>query len=179
MRQPVADRELPQAPSIGRIARTDDPEPDPQPNHDRTPHDQRPQDQIPQHDVLRDDLAQTLRADDEHLPRLAYDRRYEHSLTGDESELAEEATRAMHANDPLALFGLLHHGDLPRQDDEEAAIAVTLAVQDVAVVHPPALADARQGGDLLLAEAGERPVGVRGLGQRRVWRGGHLSRPSR
>ena len=59
MRQPVADRELPQAPGIRRIARTDDPEPDPQPDHDRAPHDQRPQDQVAQHDVLSDDLAQT------------------------------------------------------------------------------------------------------------------------
>ena len=179
VRQPVADRELPQAPGIRRIARTDDPEPDPQPDHDRAPHDQRPQDQIAQHDVLGDDLAQTLRADDEHLPRLAHDRRHEHGLTGDESELAEEAVRAMHADDPLALFGFLHDGDLSRQDDEEAAVAVALAVQDVALVDRPALADARQGGDLLLAEAGERAIGIRGLGQRRVGRSGHLRRLSR
>ena len=92
----------------------------------------RAQDQVPEHEIVRDDLAQPLLRDDQHLAGLAHDRGHEHRLTGDQPQLAEEPSRSVDPDHLLADARLLDHRHLPLQDHEEIAVAVTLPVEHVA-----------------------------------------------
>ena len=95
MRQPVARRELAQAPRVGRVARADDPEPGAEADQDRAADDERAQDQIAEHGILGDELAQPVRGHDEDLAGLAHDRGHERRLARQQVELAEEAPCAV------------------------------------------------------------------------------------
>ena len=164
--QSVANREVTQPVGVGRVTRADDPKAGPQADQDRPTHDERPQDQVSQHLVARHDFAQPVGRDDQHLSRLHHDSGHEYRLSGDETKLAEETTRTVDADHALFTTGLLNDRDLALQDDEEVAVAVTFAIEDIARLHGATLSRARKSRDLIVAEPGVCPVEIRGLRER-------------
>ena len=76
-------------------------------------------------------------------PGSTTDSGHEYRLSGDETKLAEETTRTVDADHALFTTGLLNDRDLALQDDEEVAVAVTFAKEDIAWLHGATLSRAR------------------------------------
>jgi hypothetical protein len=81
---------------------------------------------------------------------LAHDRGEEGGLADDEPELADEAARAVDADDALAVGAVgLDDRDPALEDDDELAVGVALAVEDVAGLRVAPDAERLQALDLL------------------------------
>ena len=108
-------------------------------------------------------LTQALNRNDQHFSWLAYHRRKEHGLPGEEVELAQEAARAVDADDAFFASVVLDDGHVPDEDDEEIAARVAHAKQHFARFGRTPLSVRCQRVDLARAQFRERPVEVRGL----------------
>ena len=155
VRKAIAGAELAQPACVVGVPRADDREAGAEPDQHLAAQQERPQDQVAEHGVLGDELAQALDRDDQHLARLAHDRREQRGLVREQAQLAQEATGPVHRDQALVATVAGDHGDLSLQNDEEVVVLVPFAEQDLVLLGAPALAVRGEHSDLLVTEAWE------------------------
>ena len=173
MRQPVAGREVAQAPHVGRVAGTDDPHPGAEADQHGPADQVGLENQVTEHRVLGQQVAHPAHRHGQHLAWLGDHGRVQRRLPGQQAELAQEAAGTMDGDQLLVRAReRLDDSDLAGQDDEEIVPFVTVAEQHLSGLRAAPRAMSVEHADLLFTQARVGPDGVGSLFQRKSVAGG-------
>ena len=165
MGQTVSHRELTKSQRIRGEAGADDPESGAEPDQQVPTHKVGAQDQIAEHGIVGNQLAYLLGRDDEYLAVLDRFGGEERHLTFQESELAQETPRTVHAQYPaLAVrVAFVDDCDLSGKDDDEIVVRRAFSDQHLAGVNRSTRATDLELRDLVVRQPREGALLVRGL----------------
>ena len=126
----------------------------------RTAREKGSQDLVAQTRVRGDHSPERITRNGEHFAGLGDSRRHEHTLTGQEIQLAEESAGRVAGDDAFLPVGVDDDLDGARKDDVEIVAGVALPVQIFTGRHRPANAKRRQRRQLRVVQLPEGIIGL-------------------